>query len=272
MKKDDAFPIAKVLQTVMAGNDNKTRIRTLVRAEFANVVKDIEVLWYVGPICENLNNGEEVIEFQCHQADTILFTIYNALRVNKENCTVVIDSEDTDVYVQAVYVSDTCSGNLYIRRKSSHVNCLELCCEDISRVIIPLHTMTGCDSNSGFFGHGKKKLFGKYVMDAEARDLLKECGSSLPISQYTMDGLKVFVRKYVYNDSRSDTMPQSRSSKWRTQINKSVSRLPPDNDSLELHCMRANYLSYTQKNYYRTSHPSAIGNGWLVVDGKCRAL
>ena len=50
MKKDDAFPIAKVLQTVMAGNDNKTRIQTLVRAEFANVVKSIEVVWSVGPI------------------------------------------------------------------------------------------------------------------------------------------------------------------------------------------------------------------------------
>ena len=62
--------------------------------------------------------------------------------------------------------------------------------------------MTGCDSNSGFFGHGKKKLFGKCMMNAEARDLLKECGSSLPISQNTMDGLKVFVKKYVYNDSR----------------------------------------------------------------------
>ena len=184
----------------------------------------------------------------------------------------VIDSEDTDVYVQAAYDSNTCSGNLYIRRKSSHVNCLELCCEDISQVIIPFHTMTGCDSNSGFFGYGKKKLFGKCMMNAEARNLLKECGSSLPISQNTMDGLKVFVRKYVYNDSRSDTMSRSRSLKWKTQINKSVSRLPPDNDSVELHCMRANYLSYTQKNYYRTSHPSAIGNGWLVVDGKCRTL
>ena len=50
MKKDDAFPIAKVLQTVMAGNDNKTRIQTFVRAEFANVVKDIEVVLSVGPI------------------------------------------------------------------------------------------------------------------------------------------------------------------------------------------------------------------------------
>ena len=110
------------------------------------------------------------------------------------------------------------------------------------------------------------------MMNVEARDLLKEWDSSLPISQYTMDGLKVFVRKYVYNDSRSDTMSQSRSLKWRTQINKSASRLPPDNDSVELHCMRANYLSYTQKNYYRTSHPSAIGNGWLVVDGKCRTF
>ena len=274
MKRDDAFPTAKDLQTIMAGNDNKTRIQTLIRAEFIQAARDVMLVWSVGPVCEDLQSGEEIIEFECHQAeaDTILLTIYNAIRVKGENCPVIIDSEDTDVYVQAAYVSSTHDGKLYLRRKSSHVNCSELCSENMSQVIIQFHTMTGCDSNSGFFGHGKNKLFEKCMKHAEGRELLQECGNSLPIPQETMNDLKTFVRKYVYIDSRSDTMSQSWTLKWKAQKNKSISRLPPHDDSLKIHCMRANYLSYIQKNYSLTSHPSPIGNGWYVVDGKCRTL
>ena len=53
---------------------------------------------------------------------------------------------------------------------------------------------------------------------------------------------------------------------------KSIPRLPPDNDSLELHCMRANYLAYIQKNYSLKDHRSPIGYGWQLIDGKCRTL
>ena len=73
---------------------------------------------------------------------------------------------------------DITGGDLYLRRKSSHVSCSQLC--NISEVIIQFHTMTGCDSNSGFFGHGKKKLFEKCMQNDEACELLQECGDSLP--------------------------------------------------------------------------------------------
>ena len=157
------------------------------------------------------------------------------------------------------------------KRKSSHVICRQLCNEEMSRVIIPLHAMTGCDSNLGFFGHGKKKLYEKCLHSMDARNLLRECGNSLPLSEDTMVALKTFVIKYVYNDSKSKTMCKSRALKWKNQ-KKCQSKTSPDDDLLELHCMRANYLSYIQKKYCLTTRASPIGNGWHLIDGKCRTL
>ena len=44
--------------------------------------------------------------FRQTEADTILLSIYARLRGNGHTEVAVIDSEDTDVYVQAAYVSD----------------------------------------------------------------------------------------------------------------------------------------------------------------------
>ena len=41
--------------------------------------------------------------------------------------------------------------------------------------------MTGCDANSGFYGHGKASLFNTLVNSSEARSLLLQCGGDIPI-------------------------------------------------------------------------------------------
>ena len=49
---------------------------------------------------------------------------------------------------------------------------------------------------------------------------------------------------------------------------KSLARLPPDNNSLKFHIKRANYLAYIQLQYSMRDHPTPIGNGWHLVNGK----
>ena len=53
---------------------------------------------------------------------------------------------------------------------------------------------------------------------------------------------------------------------------KTTLRLMPDEDTLNYICVRANYLSYCQRNYRLKSHPSPIGNGWTIVEGRCRPV
>ena len=49
-------------------------------------------------------------------------------------------------------------------------------------------------------------------------------------------------------------------------------RLLPDDDSLNLHMERTNYITYCQLHYNLLEHPFPIGHGWELVNGKCRPV
>ena len=53
---------------------------------------------------------------------------------------------------------------------------------------------------------------------------------------------------------------------------KSLMRLPPDHDSLNLHIMRDNYLAYIQRQPELINHPSPIGHGWEMITGQTSTL
>ena len=53
---------------------------------------------------------------------------------------------------------------------------------------------------------------------------------------------------------------------------KNTQRIMPGDDTLTHICTRANYLSFCQRNYQQCCHPSPIGNGWHIVQGKFRPV
>jgi hypothetical protein len=155
-----------------------------------------------------------------------------------------------------------------IRRKKANISCQVFCDEDIADVIIPLHVISGCDSNSGFYGHGKKAVFDK-ASDPEARQLLQRCGRSLPLEADVLSDLKTFVLKYIYGNKHNTTTGEAQALKWRSLKRKCTIRLPPADDSLTHHLMRASYLVYVQHHFDLRDHPSPLQHGWNIVDGKC---
>ena len=56
--------------------------------------------------------------------------------------------------------------------------------------------------------------------------------------------IKTFVIQAIYGDSKSKTPGEARSVKWKSMKNKSTLRLYLDDDTLDHHYERANYLSY----------------------------
>jgi len=114
-------------------------------------VHSIEIIYCV--ICsnsKNLTTGQIVPEFSCShvEADTAMFTVYSVLRSSGYANPVIIDTEDTDNYVQAAYVAHQTSGLLCLKRKHQLINAQNLCNAEMSAVIIQLHVLTGCDHNS----------------------------------------------------------------------------------------------------------------------------
>ena len=53
---------------------------------------------------------------------------------------------------------------------------------------------------------------------------------------------------------------------------KNIHPLPQDSDSLRQHCIRANYLAYLVRHPFTKHHPSPLGHGWELVDGRCRPV
>ena len=75
----------------------------------------------------------------------------------------------------------------------------------------------------------------------------------------------------IYGEN-SDTCGQARASKWHKLKKKSTIRLPPDDDTLDHHCDRTNFITYCLMHYNLQEHPSPIGNGWELINGKCQPV
>ena len=133
---------------------------------------DAEIIYCEGEMSTNLTTGKMLAEFCFNQveADTMLISAYAKMReeINFTG-TIVIDSEDTDVYVSSAYVSCRLQGELLIKHKSSLFRCSDMLPHDVADIIIPLHIITGCDYTSGFYGHGKKSVLDKVKKDPAAR-------------------------------------------------------------------------------------------------------
>ena len=95
-----------------------------------------------------------------------------------------------------------------------------------------------------------------------------KCGESLQLSHDALNDLNIFVMRYVYGDVRSSSIDLLRADKWRWQKNKSLMRLPPDDDCLKQHITRANFLAYIQRHPELRDHPSPVGYGWTLVNGR----
>ena len=93
----------------------------------------------------------------------------------------------------------------------------------------------------------------------------------LPIPSLVLNNLKKFVVRYVYG-SVVIGCAETRAKQWKKMKEKSTQRLMPDDDTLNHICVRANYLAYCQKNFHLDRHPSPIGNGWEIMNSKCRPV
>ncbi|KAI4808466.1 hypothetical protein KUCAC02_000525 [Chaenocephalus aceratus] len=122
------------------------------------------------------------------------------------------------------------------------------------------------------FGKGKKSVYDQVAKSPVARQQLSRCGDNLALTEEVLEQLFAFTRSIIYGDNKSKTMAEARAAKWRTIKKKSFIRLPPDNDSLRQHCLRANYLAYLVRHPSLKHHPSPIGHGWELVGGCCRPV
>jgi len=115
-----------------------------------------------------------------------------------------------------------------LETQTSAIDAQCLCSEAMTASMIPLHVLTGCDNNSGFYGTSKKLIAERSEKSKEAHDLLAACSMQLPVTQDIISDLQQFVMRYVYGDTKSKTLADARAAKWRAQKKKNTIRIVPD--------------------------------------------
>ncbi|XP_042559402.1 polyunsaturated fatty acid lipoxygenase ALOX15B-like [Clupea harengus] len=110
-------------------------------------------------------------------------------------------------------------------------------------------SQSNCLDNFGFYGKGRKSVYDQVANSPVAQQQLSQCGDSLDLEEEVLQELFKFTRHVIYGDHKSSTMAEARAVKWKSMKNKSFIRLPPDEDSLRQHCLRANYLAYLVRTF-----------------------
>ena len=108
VKAADKLPSSLHFKSTLANSSNKVRLQMLIEhclQEYCSVSS--KEMIYCKNVATNLLTNIPVEEFnlQHAEADTAIFTIYYNVRENSWQGPVLIDAEDTDIYIQASYVS-----------------------------------------------------------------------------------------------------------------------------------------------------------------------
>ena len=126
-KPEDIFPKAYEFNEFMFNSGNKVRLQKVVKEQLKSKVDQVrgDVIYCEGESSTNLSTGvvSRSYVFKHPEADTMLISAYSELRTNDYIGTVLIDSEDTDVFVQSGYVSHQLQGDLIIKHKHAIINC-----------------------------------------------------------------------------------------------------------------------------------------------------
>ena len=93
-----------------------------------------EIIYHEGETSTNVNTGVANTDFifKHPDSDTMMLSVYAKLRMGNINGAVVLDSEDTDVYVQAAYLSQQLPCDLIIKYKHVFINCSAMLPDEVS--------------------------------------------------------------------------------------------------------------------------------------------
>eukprot|EP00117_Sycon_ciliatum_P041007 scpid59101/ scgid0909/ len=114
--------------------------------------------------------------------------------------------------------------------------------QQVCKALIGMHAFTGCDSNSSFYGKGKKVPLELVKKDASMVSAMAELGSSLIISQQQKINCEAFVCQLYRSDTKEINF-----ARYMSLAADNPQKMPPTKDALIQHTLRANYQAYIWK-------------------------
>jgi hypothetical protein len=133
-------------------------------------------------------------------------------------------------------------------------------------LLLPIYGLTGCDSVSAFFGHGKKKAFKIMMKEGDKFRAMESLGDSLVLNQAHSQSAAQFVCT-LYGDDKEVSLNALRCAKADKGI--AAKRLPPTENSFALHLLCCMYQLHIWKKALlpMIEIPPATQFGYDRIDG-----
>ena len=180
-----------------------------------------------------------------------------------------IKCEDTDVFVLLVYhynlKDDQTIGDIYVSTGECSYSVAEMCSyldEDQKHNILFIHAISGCDTTSSFYGHGKKKVFKKLSSNRPVQsDINIFYENNVDKEELINAGIKII--QYIYGNIDT-SLEVCRYKKYQQMLAKGPivpGRLPPSNGAATQHLLRV-YLQVQDWLNLTSMSLNPINYGW----------
>lgn len=207
------------------------------------------------------------------EADTrLLFHAKHAAEVG--HAAILLKSSDTDVEVIALHHARNIPAEITIQSGTqAHTRLVNITAlandlgHDMCQALPGLHALTGCDTVSALTGRGKKKAFDLTKTKPRFSQALQQLGKHVPPKEDIFSDIEAFICT-LYGTPGTD-VNSLRYQMFCKAKNLQSHHLPPTQDSLRKHILRANYQAaiWKRATVGYTDLPSPVGEGWIMVDG-----
>ncbi|XP_063222022.1 uncharacterized protein LOC134530774 isoform X1 [Bacillus rossius redtenbacheri] len=267
---DKQMPTGSAWRSFLSKPANKLRLQHFLLNEWQSYKHNTNWYYTKDLLCYDLISNECDPRFEAPlpcEADIRAF--FQAAQLDDPH-PIVLDFEDTDVWVIASYISHITEQDMYMYKRKSGSSAEFYICrslfskKDKACAALGLYTFTGCDTVEGFFGCGKVTAI-KHILQSNNLTYLQtvlQLGVSKELSHEMFIQLELLTIRIIYNDSVSQRLCEARERKWRQLRHYDSARLPPDEDSFRQHCLRSHLQAYEYKNARLLKQLPPTNFGW----------
>lgn len=210
------------------------------------------------------------------EADTRM--LLHAKHAAEESSSIIIASEDTDVLIICLSFIRNFACQMYIKcgtkNRERFVDVQKVAAavgHDVCSALPGMHYFTGCDTVSAFGGKGKISALKIMQKNRIYQEAFTKLGKEWSMTRELFDVLQEFTCKLYAYRCPSTTVNELRYQLFRAKKGEVESgQLPPCEDCLFMHSLRANYQSgvWHRALEQRPRIPNPSGHGWCDEDGK----
>ena len=234
-----------------------------------------------GNSCYQLSSGvvQPISELESTQEEADTRMLLHSLHAARSRfASVVIVSEDTDVLVLLLAFKSFIPSSVFIKCGSqTRVKYIEVSrivesvATTVCRSLLGFHAFSGCDTVSAFAGRGKVVGYRIVTRNVEFQEMFQQLGMEWNLSDDLHHSLQKFTcTMYCSTPGTSDINELRYRVFCLKRGDVESNQLPPCNDTLRKHSLRANYQAAVWRRSLQRCPdiPSPVGSGWCTEDGK----